>query len=186
MSWRGSNHLQHKQHKVNKNIFERGLMLFFKKNFKDKRPYFCLVFSCFNFLLKKRNLSHVCLMFTVDWHLIMEDDHSCQSRNNATVRDQPYRSEDRTSQEGGDDGNHPATYIHIMMMKKKHWIWGQMLFKRVGMIEEAQAHDRRSLSPSPNISSSFSSSPTNRRSGPIKHYWMSPFVNYFWVVFSTT
>jgi len=42
------------QHKVNKNIFERGLMLFFKKNFKDKRPYFCLVFFCFNFLLKKK------------------------------------------------------------------------------------------------------------------------------------
>ena len=38
--------LDNKQHKVHKNIFERGLMLFFKRNFKDKRPYFCLVFSC--------------------------------------------------------------------------------------------------------------------------------------------
>jgi len=51
--------LGNKQHKVNKNIFERGLIFFFKKNFKDKGPYFCLVFFCFNFLLKKE----ICLMF---------------------------------------------------------------------------------------------------------------------------
>jgi len=24
--------------------------------------------------------------------------------------------------ERGDDGNHPATYIHIMMKNEKHWI----------------------------------------------------------------
>jgi len=30
--------LGNKQHKVNKNIFERGLMFFFKKKFKDQGP----------------------------------------------------------------------------------------------------------------------------------------------------
>jgi len=49
--------LGNKQHKVNTNIFERGFMLFFKNNFKDKRPYFCLVFSCFSFLLTKKFIS---------------------------------------------------------------------------------------------------------------------------------
>jgi len=39
------------------------------------------------------------------------------------------------------------------------------------LMEEAQAHNRKS--PSPNTSSSFISSPTNRRSGPTKHHWMS-------------
>ena len=44
--------LGNKQNKLKKKIFlKRGLMLFFKKNFKDKMRYFCLVFSCFNFLL---------------------------------------------------------------------------------------------------------------------------------------
>jgi len=45
---------------------------------------------------------------------------------------------------------------------------------RQQVMAEAQAHDRRS--PSPNTSSSFSSSPTNSRSGPTKHHWMSFFV----------
>jgi len=44
------------------------------------------------------------------------------------------------------------------------------------VMEEAQAHDRKNPSPSPNTSSSFSSSPTNRRSGPTKHHWISFFV----------
>jgi len=44
------------------------------------------------------------------------------------------------------------------------------------MMEEAQAHDRKSPSPSPNTSSSLSSSPTNRRSGQTKHHWMSFFL----------
>jgi len=39
--------LGNKKHKVNKNIFERGLMLFFKKNFKDKRLYFLFSFLLF-------------------------------------------------------------------------------------------------------------------------------------------
>jgi len=39
--------LGNKQHKVNKNIFERGHMFFFQKKFKDKGPYFCLVFFSF-------------------------------------------------------------------------------------------------------------------------------------------
>jgi len=43
-------------------------------------------------------------------------------------------------------------------------------------MEEAQAHDRKSPSPSPKTSSSLSSSPTNRRSGPTMHHWMSIFV----------
>ena len=49
--------LGNKQHKVNKHSFERGLMSIFQKNFKDKRPYFFLIFSCFNFLLKKKFIS---------------------------------------------------------------------------------------------------------------------------------
>jgi len=55
-------------------------------------------------------------------NLILEDEPSFQNRNKAVVRDQTCRYEDRLSQEGGDDGNHLTTYIHIMMMKKKHWI----------------------------------------------------------------
>ena len=43
-------------------------------------------------------------MFTVDWHLILEDEHSCQNRNKVVVRDQPCKSEDKLSQEEGDDG----------------------------------------------------------------------------------
>jgi len=49
--------LGNKQHKVNKNIFEMGLMFFFKKDFKEKGTYFCLVFFCFNFLLKRKFIS---------------------------------------------------------------------------------------------------------------------------------
>jgi len=40
-------------------------------------------------------------------HLILEDEHSFQSRDKAVVRDQPCRSEDRFSQEGGDDDKAP-------------------------------------------------------------------------------
>jgi len=47
------------------------------------------------------------------------------------------------------------------------------------VMEEAQGHDRKSPSPSPNTSSSFNSSPTNRRYGQTKHHWMSFFCNYF-------
>ena len=36
-------------------------------------------------------------------HLILEDAYSFQSRNKVVVRDQPCRSEDRSSQEGKDD-----------------------------------------------------------------------------------
>jgi len=46
----------------------------------------------------------------------------------------------------------------------------QAMEVRDNVMEEAQAHDRRSPSPSLNTSSSFSSSPTNRRSGPTKHH----------------
>ncbi|XP_068483128.1 uncharacterized protein [Phaseolus vulgaris] len=49
--------LGNKQHKVNKNIFEMGLMFFFKRNFKEKGTYFCLVFFSFNFLLKRKFIS---------------------------------------------------------------------------------------------------------------------------------
>ena len=45
------------------------------------------------------------------------------------------------------------------------------------LMEEAQDHDRKS--PSPNTSSSFNSSPTNRRYGQTKHHRMSFFCNYF-------
>ena len=74
----------------------------------------------FTQLLKLTHL--ICLMTHRDEHLILEDEPSFQNRNKVVVRDQTCRSKDRSSQEGGDDGNHPATYIHIMMMKKKHWI----------------------------------------------------------------
>ena len=39
--------LGNKQHKVNTNIFERSLMFFFKKNFKDKRALFLFSFLLF-------------------------------------------------------------------------------------------------------------------------------------------
>jgi len=35
--------LGNKQHKVNKNIFENGPVVFFQKFYKNKKPYFCLV-----------------------------------------------------------------------------------------------------------------------------------------------
>jgi len=61
-------------------------------------------------------------MTSIDGHSILEDEHSCQSKNKVAVPDRPCRFEDRSSQEGGDDGNHPATYIPLTMKKKKHWI----------------------------------------------------------------
>ena len=33
-------------------------------------------------------------------------------KQEAAIRDQHYGSEDRFSQEGGDDGHHPAIHIH--------------------------------------------------------------------------
>jgi len=47
-------------------------------------------------------------MTPINGHLILEDKHSCQSRNKVVVQDQPCRSEDRSSQEGGDDGKLPS------------------------------------------------------------------------------
>jgi len=41
--------LGNKQHKVNKNIFENGPIFFFKFFYKNKGPYFCFLFFCFNF-----------------------------------------------------------------------------------------------------------------------------------------
>ena len=61
-------------------------------------------------------------MIPIGGRLIRDDEPSFQNKNKAVVRDQTCGSEDRSSQEGGDGGNHPATYLHIMMMKKKHWI----------------------------------------------------------------
>jgi len=51
------------------------------------------------------------LITPTDGHLIQEDEHSYQSKKKAVIRDRPCRSKDRSSLEGGDDGNHPAT-IH--------------------------------------------------------------------------
>ena len=48
----------------------------------------------------------------------MEDEHSFQSRNKVVVRDQPCRFEDRSSKEGGDDGNRPATHNPIIRRMK--------------------------------------------------------------------
>ena len=39
-----------KQHKINKNSFEKCLMFFFQKFYKNKWPYFCSIFFSFNFL----------------------------------------------------------------------------------------------------------------------------------------
>jgi len=49
--------LGNKQHKVNKNIFEKGLTFFFQKLYKNKGPYFCFLFFCFNFILIKKIIS---------------------------------------------------------------------------------------------------------------------------------
>jgi len=61
-------------------------------------------------------------MFTVDGHLIQEDEYSCKLKNKAAIRDRLCRSEDRSSREGGDDGHHPATYIPLLMTRTKPWI----------------------------------------------------------------
>ena len=47
-------------------------------------------------------------MIPTNGHLILEDEHSFQSRNKVVVRDQPCRSEDRSSQERRDDGRAPS------------------------------------------------------------------------------
>ena len=39
--------LGNKQHKVNTNIFEKGLMFFFQKFYKNKRRYLCSIFFFF-------------------------------------------------------------------------------------------------------------------------------------------
>ena len=49
--------LGNKQHKVNKNIFDKGPMFFFQKFYKNKGSYFCYVFFCFSFLLIKKIIS---------------------------------------------------------------------------------------------------------------------------------
>ena len=112
--------LGNKQHKVNKHSFERGLMSIFQKNFKDKRPYFFLIFSCFNFLLKKKFIS--CL-FDVYCRLAFDLGGRAQlSKQEAAIQDRRCGSEDRFSQEGGDDRHHPATYIPLLMTTTKPWI----------------------------------------------------------------
>jgi len=50
--------LGNKQHKMNKNIFEKGHVFFFQKIYKNKGPYFCFLFFCFNFLLIKKIISY--------------------------------------------------------------------------------------------------------------------------------
>jgi len=96
----------------------------------------------------------------------LEDEPNFQSRNKAAARDQTCRSEDRSSQEGGDDGNLPATHNPHINEEE------EALDLRTNPFQE-RWDDDRGPSPSPNISSSFSSSPTHRRSGPTKHHWMS-------------
>ena len=44
------------------------------------------------------------------------------TKQEAAIRDQVCRSEDRSFQEGGDDGHHPATSIPLVEEKKKRWI----------------------------------------------------------------
>jgi len=57
-------------------------------------------------------------MTSIDGHLILEDENSFQSRNKAVVQDKPCRSEDRSFQEGGDDGNCPTSHNHIIRRMK--------------------------------------------------------------------
>jgi len=63
------------------------------------------------------------------------------TKQEAAILDQVCRSENRSSQEGGDDGHHPATAIPLA--EEKHWICGQILFKREGMMEEGQAQPHK-------------------------------------------
>jgi len=44
-------------------------------------------------------------------------------KQEAAIRDQICRSEDKSSQEGGDDGHHPAISIPLAMKKKKKKQW---------------------------------------------------------------
>jgi len=92
-------------------------------------------------------------MTPIDGHLIQEDEHSCQSKNKVIVRDRPCRSEDRSSQEGGDDGYHPAT-IHPHNNKEE-----EALDLRTNPFQEG-GDDERGSSTSPHAS------PPNGRFGP--------------------
>ena len=67
------------------------------------------------------------------------------------------------------------------LLHSKHLIlfYESMFYCSFHIICPFMSHDGRGPSPSPNTSSSFSSSPTNRRYGPTKHHWMSFFCNYF-------
>ena len=60
-------------------------------------------------IIQLLQLTHlICLMTHRDGHLILEDEPSFQNKNKAVVRDQTCRSEDKSSQEGGDDGRGPS------------------------------------------------------------------------------
>jgi len=95
--------------------------------------------------------------------LILEDEPSFQSRNKAVVLDQTYKSEEKSFQEGRDDGNHLATHNPHINEEE------EALDLRTNPFQE-RGDDGRGPSPSPNTSSSFSSSPTHRRSRPTKHH----------------
>jgi len=57
-------------------------------------------------------------MTPTNGHCILEDENSFQIRNKVVVRDQPCRLEDRSSQEGEDDGNPSATQNPIIRRMK--------------------------------------------------------------------
>jgi len=64
-------------------------------------------------------------MTPADGHLILEDEHSFHSRNKVVVRDQPCRSENIFSQEGGDDGRAPShTQPHNKEDEKLKVVYG--------------------------------------------------------------
>ena len=51
--------LGNEQHKVNKNIFEKGTISSFQNFYKNKRPYLYFIFFCFYFLLIKKIISYL-------------------------------------------------------------------------------------------------------------------------------
>ena len=63
----------------------------------------------------------LCFKIPIDGRLIREDELSCQIKRLLSEIDTVDLRIDFLKKEG-DDGHHSATNIHIMMMKKKHWI----------------------------------------------------------------
>ena len=74
---------------------------------------------------EKEKLQHSKVDFQTNTYALFDDSHrwtfdprgQALTKQEAAIRDQICRSEDRSSQEGGDDGHHPATFI--LLVKEK-------------------------------------------------------------------